>query len=110
MVSLRRIKNRRSNVRLETRDVRNAVHLMPGLVAGIVDVANLVQELHAHDPLVDCELDLSGEVVEMPQQRGKHLASTRSGIGADRVDDVLCEIGVEAVLWLLAFSIDGCHF
>jgi len=99
-----------SNVRLETRDVGNSVHLMSGLVAGVVHVANVIQELHAHDPLVNCKLDLPGKVVEMPQQRGKHLAGTRSGIGANCVDDVLSEVGVETMLWLLGFSVDGRHF
>ena len=55
-----------SNVRLETSDIGNAVHLVPGLIAGVVDVTNFVQELHTHDPFVDCEFDLPGEVVEMP--------------------------------------------
>jgi len=55
-----------SNVRFKTGNVGNAMHLVPGLVASVVNMANFVEKLHSHNPLVDGELDLPGKVVEMP--------------------------------------------
>lgn len=88
-------------IRFQASNVRNAVHLVPGLVAGVVHVAHFVQELHSDHPLVDRELDLPGEVMEMLEQLGENEASARRGVWANCVDDILREVGVEAVLRLL---------
>lgn len=69
-----------------------------GLLAVTIDLADSIDEVNRGHPLVDGKLDLTGEVVEVTDQRAHNLAVTGSGVGADAIDDGVGEVGVETVL------------
>lgn len=91
-----------SDLRLETQDIGDTVSLVAGLLAVTIDLTDSVDEVNGGHPLIDGELDLTGEVVEVADQSAHNLAVAGGGIGADAVDDGVGEVRVEAVL--------GCHF
>ena len=90
------------NIRLETKDIGDAVGLVTGLLALGVDAANGVDELDTGHPLVNGEFDLTGEVVEVTDQGAEDLAVAGGSIGAHVVNDGLGEVGIEAVRCLLS--------
>jgi len=77
------------------------VHLIASLVGCEIHVANVVHELHTLHPLVNSELNFASKVMKVLEELGHDEASARSGLWADCVDDILREIGIEAVGGLL---------
>jgi len=66
-----------------------------GLVAGgRAGLADFVDELDAHHPLVVGKVDLAGKVVQVADEGGHDLPRARRGLGADGVNDALREVGV----------------
>ena len=49
-------------------------------------------------PFVLRELDLSAKVVQMPDQGGKDFSMSRFCLGTHKINDMLCEVGVEFAL------------
>jgi hypothetical protein len=65
------------------------------LVGREVHVADLVEELHAHLPFVDGQLDLAGKLVDMFEQGGEDLAASRGCAGPGCVYDGRRECRIE---------------
>lgn len=83
-------------LRLQPQNVRNTVRLVSGLIRFGIDTTNIVHKMYSGHPLVNGQLDLAGEVVEMPYQRAQNLSVARRDIGAHRVEHMLSESGIES--------------
>jgi hypothetical protein len=90
------------NLRFETENVGDAMRLVPCLGR---DLADGVDEVHARHPLVHRQLDFAGKVVQVPNQAAQHLPVPRRDVGADGLEDVVREVGVEAVRGLGCLSV-----
>lgn len=84
----------RKDVRLETENIGDAVSLVSGLGR---DLTDRVHKVHSSHPLVNGEFHLTGEVVQVADERAKDLAVARSHIMAHGLDDILCEVRIEPV-------------
>lgn len=80
------------NLRLNAENVADAPCLVTVLLVGL---AQRVDVVDAHDPLVLSELDLSAEVVHVTNERSEDDALAGVGLGAHEADDMVCEVGVE---------------
>jgi hypothetical protein len=60
------------------------------------DLANGVDEVDAHHPLVHRELNFSSEVMEMSDEGGENFSTAGIGLGPDCVDAMLGEVEVES--------------
>lgn len=81
------------NSRLNSQNIAHSPRLVAVLA---VCTANGVDVVDTDNPLILCQLDLAAEVVHVLDQRGENLAVARLRLCAHQVDDVLCEVGVEA--------------
>jgi hypothetical protein len=86
------------HIRLQADDVADQLPLVPAVIAHL---ARPVDQVHALHPLIDGEVDLTGEIVDVTDQRADDLAGASGGIGACGVDDILGEVWVKLV---------GAHF
>lgn len=82
-----------SNSRFETNDIADAVTLVTD---GSADLANGVDELDTHHPLCGGELNLTGEVVDVLNQRTEDDTSTVGSAGSHGIDDIGSEVRVES--------------
>ena len=101
------------NLRLEAEDIRDTVSLVTGLLAVTVDLADSVDKVDTGHPLVDCELNLAGKVVEVADQRSHNDTVTLGGVGAHAINDGLSKVGVKTVSrlgGLGAVGTVGCHY
>lgn len=64
---------------------------------GCADLADGVDEVHAQHPLVDGQLGLSRKVVDVLDERAEDESLAISGLGANGVDDMFGEVGVESI-------------
>ena len=68
-------------------------------------------QLYAYHPLIDCEFILSCKVVQMPYQPRRKLPDSRGSFGACCVDDCICKVRVELVLFATRYCrVSFTHF
>ena len=90
------------------------MHLVPRLVGCEVHVSDLVEEVHAHLPFFDGQVDLARKVVDMFEESREDLAGARRCTGSNCVDHGGSEFGVVAigpcVRAARCVSVCGVHF
>lgn len=97
-----------SYLRLETENVAESVGLVSCAVGLLVDSAHGVDVGNTSHPLVNGELDLTGEVVDVADHGAQDLPIPRGGLGAHAVDNGIGEVGVESVSRRHCGWMDGC--
>jgi len=81
------------NERFEADDVGHTLALIP---LGVTDLANGVHKIDARHPLVHGEFHLTGEIMHMPDEGRQDHSLAFWALGANGVDDMLGEVGVES--------------
>lgn len=81
-------------------NAQNIAHTPCLIPVRAVGATNGVDVVHTDDPFFLGELDLSGEVVHVTDQRGQDLPMPGLRLWAHEIYDMLCEVGVEFVLCL----------
>lgn len=71
-------------------------------------LAHGVDKVDACHPLVHCQFHLAGEVVDVADEAGEDEAVAGGDVGAHCVEDVLGEVGVEAVWLARSGLVGGC--
>lgn len=98
------------DLRLEPENVGHPQGLIADLGGGLPDA---VDKVHADHPLINCQLNLSREVVDVPDQGAQHDPVARRYVGAHGVEDVLGEVRVESVRCAIGavgtVRTVGCH-
>ena len=74
------------------------MHLVPFALGLRPNLARLVEELDAHQPLFRSEIDFSRKVVQGLHGRAKDLLHARARVGPAGVNDMLGEVGVVVLL------------
>jgi len=59
-------------------------------------LTNGVDKVHTRHPLVRGELDFASKVVEMSDEAAENLTVSVVGFGANGLDDMVGEVGVES--------------
>lgn len=83
--------------RFDTQNVAYTPSLISVCLVGLADSVDIV---HANNPLLLSELDLTDVVVHVTNERAEDLTVAGFCLGAHEVDDVLGEVGVEFALCL----------
>lgn len=83
--------------RFDTQNVAYTPSLIPVCLVGLSDSVDVV---HANNPLLLSELDLTNVVVHVTDERAEDLTVAGFCLGAHEVDDILGEVGVELRLCL----------
>ncbi len=82
---------RSDDVRLESQNIRNSVGFVPGLARLGVYASNSVHEVDTSHPLVNGKINLTGEIMKMPDQRSEHDPIPLGCLRAHGVNDTLGE-------------------
>jgi hypothetical protein len=83
--------------RLQTKNITDAVRLIPNWGRNLT---KRVDEVHTGHPLINGQLNLPGEVMEMPYQGAHHNSVSLRRLWTHGVNDQLSEVRVESVSWL----------
>lgn len=65
---------------------------------GVAGLSNAVDEVHADQPLLGCELDFSCKLVDVGDEGGEDFSLTVWAGGANVLDYLLSEVGIESGL------------
>src|SRR6478735_792950 len=84
-----------SELPLETNNIAHQLTLISLVIAHL---SSPVNHLNSRHPLIASELCLARKVVHVLDERCHHLFKTRVSLGAERVDDLLCEGLAETLL------------
>lgn len=92
------------DLRFNTENIRNTMCLIPDVCGGL---ANRVYESDTLKPLLVGELNLTNEVMEMCDELAHDEPRPLWYIGADGIDDGICEVGVESMLCIRSILVLG---
>jgi hypothetical protein len=91
--------------RFDTQDIAHPPCFISVLPVGLTDRVDVVDTEY---PFVLLKLDLPAKVVQMPDQGAENFSVSGFCVGAHKVNDMLCEVGVEfAVIVGDSISADG---
>jgi len=83
---------------LDTQDIAYPPCFISVLLVSLTDGIDVVD---TENPFILGELDLSAKVVQMPDQGGEDFSVSGFRLGAHKVDNMLCEVGVEFAVIVL---------